>query len=870
MTETPIVVPFPASPYCQVRARVASIWADGPDDGTHPDWRPAAGEKVVLTPSIGSQLLTYDVGGSDPIIVTVERVDCVVGEDGLLTTGTDRLPVYIAPTDDPLLSATGWTWTASIKGKAVVFTAPTGGVVDLALFIAAPATNDTKAWVERIPELIDAAGNLVSIEAVTHDGDDMVVTLTSGSTTRFPIPGLADKADADHQHTMADIADWSNQTTGAMSEPAKTILLAGLSTAPEFACPIVFIGSSTTGSAYPNKLIARLQSRWPNGGIESSVTNFPAGSTPTWSAGVHGYKMNVANGTTNTYATESIAERIGQIQPYAVIHGIGSNDYSGNMALATYKANLIASINRIDYLMEKPVLHVLTHHQRRIGTFTYKWSDYLDVMREVAAEDPSTRIVVDASGYFEYLDWLGADWMGLNSSDNIHLSGKGTSLLAEVVYGAITENLVPSAWPAVTRPVGPTPDTTAPTAGTLTSSAISGAGFTLTVTGASDERTLNAAPYAFSVDNGTTWSAWQTEAVYNAGGLTGSTTYQARHKVRDAAGNEALGTTINVTTNTYVDTTPPTWTATFTATATTDTTATFTASALATDNVMVTGYEVTIDGTTWDAIAPSGSNFTLTGLTAETSYNTVKLRAKDGAGNYSAELSAPTFMTSAPWSPAAVPGLNLWLQGDDLTGAEGDPIATWADSSGLDNDATTNIAEPTVTSFGGHKAANFAPTNAGLVTPVSASDDERTFFVVFRMSNNSQTETLLGSSGPVAQLAVNMDLASNRRLQVRGGSAGATGVLPSANLPENTWVVGSGRVSLAAGKTEVWIGPTATSAGSRTASPTAGLVVHIGVKQTYTEQFNGEIAAIIHYEAALSDIDRKAVHDWLRAKYGAI
>ena len=156
MTES---TPFPTSPYCQVRARVASIWADGPDDGVHPDWRPAVGEKVVLTPSIGSQLLTYDVGGDDPIIVTVERVDCVVGADGLLTTGQPGRPVYIAPTDDPLLSATGWTWTATIKGKSVRFAAPSGGVADLALFVAAPATNDTKQWVERIPELISLIGS---------------------------------------------------------------------------------------------------------------------------------------------------------------------------------------------------------------------------------------------------------------------------------------------------------------------------------------------------------------------------------------------------------------------------------------------------------------------------------------------------------------------------------------------------------------------------------------------------------------------------------------------------------------------------------------------------------------------------------------
>lgn len=187
---TPIIPPetsFPASPYCRVRARVASIWADGPDDGTHPDWRPATGEKVTLTPSIGSLLLTYNVGGSNPIIVTVERVECVVDADGWLTKSDGR-PVYIAPTDDPLLSATGWTWTASIQGKTVLFSAPSGGVVDLALFIAAPATDDTRTWVERIPELVDAAENLVSIESVARDGDDMVVALTSGSVTRFPLP----------------------------------------------------------------------------------------------------------------------------------------------------------------------------------------------------------------------------------------------------------------------------------------------------------------------------------------------------------------------------------------------------------------------------------------------------------------------------------------------------------------------------------------------------------------------------------------------------------------------------------------------------------------------------------------------------------
>ena len=168
------LTPMPDSPYCRVRSRVASIWADGPDDGTHPDWRPAVGEKVTLVPSISSQLLVYDATGPDPIIVTVERVECVVDEEGWLTKSDGR-PIYIAPTDDPLLSVTGWTWTANLKGNSITFSAPTGGVVDLAVFIAAPAVDATKIWVENIVELKEAVESLTNI--LTEGGMEGFVPL---------------------------------------------------------------------------------------------------------------------------------------------------------------------------------------------------------------------------------------------------------------------------------------------------------------------------------------------------------------------------------------------------------------------------------------------------------------------------------------------------------------------------------------------------------------------------------------------------------------------------------------------------------------------------------------------------------------------
>ncbi len=96
--------------------------------------------------------------------------------------------------------------------------------------------------------------------------------------------------------------------------------------------------------------------------------------------------------------------------------------------------------------------------------------------------------------------------------------------------------------------VVPAPDAVAPTAGTLASSLITDTTFTLTVSGAADETALAAAPYAFSTDDGGSWTAYQTSPIYAVTGLTGSTGYQCKHRVRDAAGNVSTGTAITVTT----------------------------------------------------------------------------------------------------------------------------------------------------------------------------------------------------------------------------------------------------------------------------------------------------------------------------------
>lgn len=88
--------------------------------------------------------------------------------------------------------------------------------------------------------------------------------------------------------------------------------------------------------------------------------------------------------------------------------------------------------------------------------------------------------------------------------------------------------------------VTPTPDTVPPAAGTLAVTTTSSKA-TLTVSGASDDRALNAAAYSFSKDNGITWSGWQSSPSFEFTGLAQGTSFTFRHRTRDAEGNVTLG-----------------------------------------------------------------------------------------------------------------------------------------------------------------------------------------------------------------------------------------------------------------------------------------------------------------------------------------
>ena len=234
------------------------------------------------------------------------------------------------------------------------------------------------------------------------------------------------------------------------------------------------------------------------------------------------------------------------------------------------------------------------------------------------------------------------------------LTVDGTTWTAAVLvlhrYGGVWH--VTAAGESVATPI---PDTVAPTAGTLTASAVTASGATLTVTGAADETALHATAYSFSLDGGTTWLPWQAGATY-AAALAASTTCTVAHRVRDAAGNITVGTPIEVTTPAASDTTAPTApNLSVDATSQTQLVATVTGG---TDAVGVTQRRVRLDGGAWEVLTVATTK-TYAGLTAGSAH-TIDAQAGDAAGNWSVSASwsgstaAPTI---TPLLPADLAGL---------------------------------------------------------------------------------------------------------------------------------------------------------------------------------------------------------------------
>lgn len=200
--------------------------------------------------------------------------------------------------------------------------------------------------------------------------------------------------------------------------------------------PIFFVGSSTTAGNYPKYLTESLAANYPSGGAEPGLVRATTPITPHAGPGIVGYNGGISGTHAGTYLPTAVLDNITATQPVAIVHGIGSNDWAGSVAPATFEANLRAGIAEIDSRVTTPHVHIIFQQHTRVGTRTHPWSAYTDAMRRVAKDAPN-RVFLNLGPVLDAVDPLATDPFGLGNGDGVHLGLGGSRFLADVMASAL-------------------------------------------------------------------------------------------------------------------------------------------------------------------------------------------------------------------------------------------------------------------------------------------------------------------------------------------------------------------------------------------------------------------------------------------------
>lgn len=203
---------------------------------------------------------------------------------------------------------------------------------------------------------------------------------------------------------------------------------------------------------------------------------------------------------------------------------------------------------------------------------------------------------------------------------------------------------------AIQDEAGQQPDTTPPTIpGSIIVNALAPTGYTLTWSPGSDNVGIDA--YEFSLDGGATWTGAGAALTVDISGRTPSTTDQVQVRAKDAAGNISAPTLlVAVNLPPVPDTTPPVMQGPIIVTGLTPQGYSL-AWPVATDNVAVLRYEISLDdGATWADIGLVQGYSAVDRTPGATDH--LRLRALDQAGNISIPLTLDVVLPNLP-PPAA-------------------------------------------------------------------------------------------------------------------------------------------------------------------------------------------------------------------------
>ena len=275
-------------------------------------------------------------------------------------------------------------------------------------------------------DIAAATADLASLE----DVGEAVQGLASTTELAAAIDAIPD-ADAGQRGMMSAQAarDLSRVAVAPLS---RRVLQAALTGQRSAGVGVIFAGSSTiqgdkatsTDRRPAQRISSYLTARAASTAVLStSVT--PADGVQVWAWGVGGT-------TSASYLTSAHYSAVASIKPVLMVHVVGSNDWSGSRTPAQYDASMRAHLDALKTASPNTVHLLIGQHQRNSpATGSHPWSDYTDVLRTLAGEDPDRVEFLDLWDRYAAIGIPGADPWGWLHSDGIHLTDESYKVFAD-------------------------------------------------------------------------------------------------------------------------------------------------------------------------------------------------------------------------------------------------------------------------------------------------------------------------------------------------------------------------------------------------------------------------------------------------------
>lgn len=201
--------------------------------------------------------------------------------------------------------------------------------------------------------------------------------------------------------------------------------------------------ASTTAKNYVSLIGTALQAAYPldNGATSpATVSLATAVAVPPSAPGVQMINAGVTGTDADTYLTSTTRAQLAALNPRAIIHMIGSNDFAASHTLSAYRASVAGQIAALKATITVPCVHILVHTYHRLDVLTTRapyWSDFAAQLQAIAAADPDNVAYIDASAAFHFAGVPGTDPLDLVQADLIHATDRGYTLLADRILDAL-------------------------------------------------------------------------------------------------------------------------------------------------------------------------------------------------------------------------------------------------------------------------------------------------------------------------------------------------------------------------------------------------------------------------------------------------